>query len=103
MGGWSARKCLLVVEHVEIILAIELLAACQAIDLLRPLKSTEPLERVHKLVRTVVNKWDQDRFMQPDIQAAHYVIIFLFILFNILKLIKSGKIVEAVSSFLPND
>lgn len=34
MGGWSARKSLIIVEHVEIILAIELMAACQAIDFL---------------------------------------------------------------------
>ena len=29
MGGYSARKCLTVVEHVETVLAIELLVACQ--------------------------------------------------------------------------
>lgn len=69
MGGWAARKCLQVLENVEIVLAIELLAACQAIDLLRPLKSTEALEKVHSLVRTVTKPWDQDRFMQPDMEA----------------------------------
>jgi histidine ammonia-lyase len=36
------------------VLAIELLAACQAIEFLRPLKSTAPLEDVHRLVRSVV-------------------------------------------------
>lgn len=69
MGGWSARKCLQVIENVETVLAIELLAACQAIDLLRPLKSTEALEKVHALVRTVTKPWEQDRYMQPDIEA----------------------------------
>lgn len=39
---------------VNIVLAIELLAACQAIEFLRPLKSTPPLEEVYKLVRTKV-------------------------------------------------
>lgn len=34
-------------------ISIELLAACQAIEFLRPLRSTEPLEEVYKLVRTV--------------------------------------------------
>ena len=33
MGGWAARKALKVVENVENCLAIELLCACQAIDL----------------------------------------------------------------------
>lgn len=35
------------------VVAIELLAACQAIEFLRPLKTTAPLEEVYKLVRTV--------------------------------------------------
>ncbi|CDQ97157.1 unnamed protein product, partial [Oncorhynchus mykiss] len=54
MGGWAARKALRVVEHVEQVLAIELLAACQALEFLRLLKSTTPLEKVHELVRSVV-------------------------------------------------
>ncbi|KAF6339446.1 histidine ammonia-lyase [Rhinolophus ferrumequinum] len=54
MGGWSARKALRVVEHVEQVLAIELLAACQGIEFLRPLRTTTPLEKVYDLVRSVV-------------------------------------------------
>ena len=38
MGGFAARKALDVVENVEIVIAVELLAACQALDLRRPLK-----------------------------------------------------------------
>ncbi|TNN82109.1 Histidine ammonia-lyase [Liparis tanakae] len=54
MGGWAARKALRVVEHVEQVLAIELLAACQGIEFLRPLRTTTPLEKVYELVRSVV-------------------------------------------------
>uniref|UniRef100_A0A5F5PZM2 Histidine ammonia-lyase n=2 Tax=Equus TaxID=9789 RepID=A0A5F5PZM2_HORSE len=54
MGGWAARKALRVIEHVEQVLAIELLAACQGIEFLRPLKTTTPLEKVYDLVRSVV-------------------------------------------------
>ncbi|KAL2087350.1 hypothetical protein ACEWY4_016178 [Coilia grayii] len=71
MGGWAARKALRVVEHVEQVLAIELLAACQGLEFHRPQKSTAPLEQVHKLVRSVVGPWDKDRAMSPDIEAAH--------------------------------
>ncbi|KAJ8381517.1 hypothetical protein SKAU_G00022960 [Synaphobranchus kaupii] len=71
MGGWAARKALRVVEHVEQVLAIELLAACQALEFHRPLKTTPPLEEVHQLMRSVVRPWDCDRFMSPDIEAAH--------------------------------
>lgn len=41
------------VENVEKVIAIELLAACQAIEFLRPLKTTAPLEEVIKVVRSV--------------------------------------------------
>ncbi|KAI4797221.1 hypothetical protein KUCAC02_025243 [Chaenocephalus aceratus] len=74
MGGWAARKALRVVEHVEQVLAIELLAACQALEFLRPLKTTAPLEGVHQLLRSVVSPWDRDRVMSPDIEAAHTLI-----------------------------
>jgi histidine ammonia-lyase len=69
MGGWSARKALQVVENVETVLAIELLAACQALDLLRPLKSTRSLERVHAHVRAKVPMLERDRYLAPDIEA----------------------------------
>lgn len=54
MGGFAARKALQVVQNVERIIAIELLCACQAIEFLRPLKTTAPLEALYKLVRMFV-------------------------------------------------
>ncbi|XP_029457423.1 histidine ammonia-lyase isoform X1 [Rhinatrema bivittatum] len=75
MGGWAARKSLRVIEHVEQVLAIELLAACQGIEFLRPLKTTTPLEKVYDLVRSVVRPWMKDRFMAPDIEAAHRLLV----------------------------
>ncbi|XP_032895217.1 histidine ammonia-lyase-like [Amblyraja radiata] len=67
MGGWAARKALMVIEHVEQVLAIELLAACQGLEFVRPLRTTQPLERVHQLVRSLVKPLVKDRFMAPDI------------------------------------
>ncbi|XP_039617177.1 histidine ammonia-lyase-like isoform X3 [Polypterus senegalus] len=75
MGGWAARKALKVVKHVEQVLSIELLAACQALEFLRPLKTTEPLERVYDLVRSVVRPLTKDRFMTPDIEAVHRLLL----------------------------
>ncbi|XP_068242640.1 histidine ammonia-lyase-like [Palaemon carinicauda] len=83
MGGFAARKALTVVENVERVIAIELLAACQAIEFLRPMKTTVPLEAVIKVVRSVVSAWDKDRYMAPDIDAAT-------------ELLKEGKIWQAV-------
>ncbi|MCS6892359.1 MAG: histidine ammonia-lyase [Rhodovarius sp.] len=51
------------------ILAIELLAAAQAIEFHRPLTSSPVLEEAHALVRSVAAPWEQDRLMAPDIAA----------------------------------
>ncbi|XP_062861218.1 histidine ammonia-lyase-like [Trichomycterus rosablanca] len=75
MGGWAARKALRVVEHVEKVLAIELLAACQALEFHRPLKTTAPLEKVYELLRFLVRPWDKDRIMSCDIEAAHNLLL----------------------------
>ncbi|XP_072181048.1 histidine ammonia-lyase-like [Diadema setosum] len=89
MGGFSARKCLEVVTHVEQVLAIELMCACQGIDLLRPLTTTLPLEAVHKLVRNVVGPLERDRNLAPDIEA-------------ISKLLTENKVWETVLPFIEN-
>ncbi|KAF8363653.1 haly-1 [Pristionchus pacificus] len=67
MGGFAARKALTVIEHVEAVLAMELLAACQGLEFLKPLISTAPLNKVYELVRTVSAPLNRDRFMQPEI------------------------------------
>lgn len=85
MGGWAARKALSVVTNIEIILGIELLAACQAMDLHRPLKTTAPLEAVYAKVREVVPFYDRDRYIKPDIDAAT-------------KLVRDGTIVKVIQS-----
>ncbi|CAG0904958.1 unnamed protein product [Darwinula stevensoni] len=69
MGGFAARKALQVVGNVEKVIAIELLCACQAMEFLRPLRTTTPLEEVYRVVRKVVRPWDEDRYMSPDIEA----------------------------------
>ena len=74
MGGFAARKALDVVANVEHVVAIEILAACQAIEFHRPLRTTPVLERVHALVRGVAAKWDRDRAMAPDIAAVRDLI-----------------------------
>ena len=90
MGGFAARKALEVVSHVETVLAIEILAACQALEFFKPYKTTEPLQRVYELVRTKVKPWDRDRHMSPDIEA-------------VLGLLRSGKLVDAVADYIALD
>lgn len=40
--------------YTGVVLGIELLAACQGMEFLRPLKTTPPLEAVYELVRSKV-------------------------------------------------
>jgi histidine ammonia-lyase len=70
MGMWAALKLRQVAANVRRILAIELLAAAQGIDLLRPLTSSPALERLHADLRRRVARWDQDREMAPDLARA---------------------------------
>ena len=71
MGGFAARKALEVVKHVEQVLAIELLAACQALEFHRPKTTTAPLEAVHKLVRTVARYVVKKIFFAPPLSNWH--------------------------------
>jgi histidine ammonia-lyase len=50
------------------VVAIEVLCACQAIDLLAPLASSDPLMRVHARVRADVPTLTADRPPAPDIE-----------------------------------
>lgn len=68
MGAWAARKALTVVSNVEHVLAVELQAACQALDFLRPLQSTEPLEKLYSSVRALVPFYECDQVFSPDIE-----------------------------------
>ncbi|TNF81154.1 MAG: histidine ammonia-lyase [Acidobacteria bacterium] len=70
MGMGAAVKLQQVVVNTRQILAIELLSAAQGIDLLRPLKSSEPLEALHAAIRRRVPKWEEDREMAPDLATA---------------------------------
>lgn len=70
MSPIAARKFSAVAHNAAWVLAIELLAGCQALDLLRPLRSSAPLERARAAVRRRVRRWDRDRYLAPDLAAA---------------------------------
>eukprot|EP00818_Percolomonas_sp_WS_P009481 CAMPEP_0117439394 /NCGR_PEP_ID=MMETSP0759-20121206/2543_1 /TAXON_ID=63605 /ORGANISM="Percolomonas cosmopolitus, Strain WS" /LENGTH=579 /DNA_ID=CAMNT_0005231109 /DNA_START=44 /DNA_END=1783 /DNA_ORIENTATION=- len=69
MSAYAARKALTVVENVEHVLACELMAACQALDLRRPLRTTPVLEEIYNTVREKVEPIVKDRYLAPDIEA----------------------------------
>ena len=69
MGPTAAWKAARVVQNTARVLAIELLAACEALDFRRPLRSSHPLEAVASLVRTRVPAHGQDRPLSHEIEA----------------------------------
>ena len=62
----KAERALQMVRHV---IAIELLCACQAIDLLAPLESSRALMNAHRAVRKAVPTLVDDRPPAPDIDS----------------------------------
>jgi histidine ammonia-lyase len=69
MGMTSALKWKRVVRHTRAVLAIEALAAARALDMLRPLRSSAPLEQAHERIRAVSPAFDGDRTLHQDIAA----------------------------------
>jgi histidine ammonia-lyase len=74
MGSISGRKLARVLDNLEFILAIELMAACQAIEFRRPLKSSEFLEFAHQFVRQFVAFAEEDRVYADDINSVAGII-----------------------------
>ena len=70
MATFAARRLQPMIAHTATILAIELLAAAQGIDFLRPLASSLPLEAVHALVREQSAPMRLDRSLAADIERA---------------------------------
>jgi histidine ammonia-lyase len=74
MGVIAARKTNEVANNLADILAIELLAAAQALEFRRPLTTSTALEAVHATLRKRVPLYEQDRPHYPDIRAARELI-----------------------------
>ncbi|MGB6103288.1 MAG: histidine ammonia-lyase [Pusillimonas sp.] len=69
MATFAARRLGPMLGNTAHIVAIELLAAAQGIEFLRPLRSSEPLERIIQLVREVSAAMMADRSLAPDMMA----------------------------------
>ncbi len=89
MGSIAARHARRVLEHVERILAIELLCAAQGLDLrLALLPGARPgtgVGEAHRRVRAVVPHLDSDREPGPDLAAAT-------------RLVRSGALVDLAAT-----
>jgi histidine ammonia-lyase len=83
MGMTAAIKLKKVVENTRNTLAIEAMAAAQAIDFLAPLKTSKPLQDAHAAIRAVCATMDRDRVMYKDFA-------------RIAEAIAAGKVAEAI-------
>lgn len=69
LAYFAAKKSIAVSSKLEHILAIELMAAAQALDFLAPMSSSPALTALHRLVRSKVDKLEEDRYLYDDIMA----------------------------------
>lgn len=67
-GTIAARKAREIIKNTEAVLAIQLLATCQAYEFRKPLKPSPTFQRVYKLVRSVSPKITKDRAFYIDIE-----------------------------------
>jgi histidine ammonia-lyase len=85
MGTISARKCRDIVENAEIVVAIELLCAAQALDLFTNLKPGEGTLAAYETIRGDVSHMAKDRVISKDIAT-------------VVELIRSGLLVRNVEN-----
>jgi histidine ammonia-lyase len=70
MGAHAAVKAARVVANARRILGIEALAACQALEFLKPLASSPPLDAAYRALRRRIPDYARDRLLAPDLEAA---------------------------------
>jgi histidine ammonia-lyase len=70
MATFAARRLQPMIANTAHILGIELLAAAQGIEFLRPLTSSTALESAHALLRQACPSMARDRYLAPDIERA---------------------------------
>jgi len=85
MGSIAARHCFQILENLENVLAIELIAAAQGIEFLKPLKLGKGTELAYKEIRKVLPPLNKDRIIYRDIS-------------KILKLVKNNSILNSVEN-----
>jgi histidine ammonia-lyase len=66
MGMTASLKLKRIVENTRNVLAIEAMAAAQALDFLAPLRTSRRLQSAHVAIRSVSPTMDKDRVMYGD-------------------------------------
>ncbi len=74
MATHAARKAIQIVDNLETVLTIELLSACQALDLRTPLNPSKVTGAILELVRSSIPFWRNDRQIYKDMNLAKEII-----------------------------
>jgi histidine ammonia-lyase len=88
MAAHAARRLLPMIDNAFAVVGIELLVAAQGCDFHAPLTSSRRLEALRAATRARIAHLDDDRHLQPDIEAAT-------------SLIRTGGAIAAVGESLP--
>jgi len=83
MGMTSALKAQQILDNSQAVLAIEMMAAAQAIDFRKPVQPSPGVKAAYKVIRKYVDFLDEDRPLYDDINKLKEVV-------------QSGEILEAV-------
>ena len=83
MGTIAARKCREIVRNTELVIAVELLCASQALDLFTDMKAGQGTLAAYNAIRSSIPHMEKDRILSNDIDS-------------MVNLIKNGEIIEAV-------
>ena len=75
MAAFAARRLAEIADNCAGIVAIELLAAAQGVDLRAPLRTSVELQEVRGAVRGRVSFYDRDRHFAPDIAAVKALVV----------------------------
>lgn len=92
MGTIAARKAMQILQNAENVVAIEYLCAAQGIDLLSPLKPSEPLTAAFESIRAAVPMLQDDRPLHSDISQIREMIRSAQIIMNMEEV--TGSILE---------
>lgn len=75
MACHASRRLIPMLKNLDSILAIEFLAACQGLDMLRPLKTSSKLQIAHQSVRCVAEFYECDRSFHGEIEQVRETVI----------------------------
>lgn len=82
-GTIASRKAREIIRNTEAVIAIQLLAVCQAYEFRRPLKPSPVFQAIYKMVRSISPAITEDRAFYEDIE-------------KVVPLIRTFKVLEAV-------